>query len=200
MGGNALEIETKRVGLDSYYRIRDEDSFGDLDLLLPKPKLPNLSEFLSDYLNSREIKTNNDIVSFEYKNFQVDLIHCPYPILDIAQVYFSYNDLGMLMGMLAKRVGCKYGHSGLYLVTYNESKSKKWETFLSKDPKEIFPFLGLDYERFCQGFDSLENVFDYVYSSNLFDSEAFLKEKEWNHRRRTRNRKRPTWQRFVDYI
>jgi hypothetical protein len=223
MGGNALSIKTRRVNFKEFIQIQDQvsealvfnlgyaqarflpyifnkESFGDLDLILPKPKLPYLEDFLTDYLGSREVVHNGDIVSFEYREFQIDLIHTPFQNLDIAQTYFSYNDLGMLMGMLAKRVGCKYGSDGLYLVRYNHNKSRKWEIFLSKDSEEIFWFLGLNYSRFLKGFESLEDVFEFVYCSHLFDSDAFLNEEGWNHRRRTRNKKRPTWQAFKSYL
>lgn len=223
MGGKALNTNTERIDLKTYNKIKTEiycklrdelnyndvrfipfykskDSFGDLDILVSEPKPNNLISFLYDNLNTKDLKINHDIVSFEYKDFQIDLIHCPAEYLDIAQTYFSYNDLGMLMGTVAKKINCKYGHTGLYYIKYNSDKSKKWEIFLSKEPRKIFNFLDLDYDVFLRGFNTLEEIYDYIYSSTLFDSNNFLYEKEWNHRKKTRNRKRPTWQKFIEYI
>lgn len=221
MGGRALKSYTRRIKKEEFLKIQHEIAgkltfelgydrvyfipyisskldFGDLDLLLPKPKIESLEEFLCNSLYSKELSKNGDIISFEYNQFQVDLIHTQKPMM--AQTYFSYNDLGMLMGMLAKRVGCKYGTEGLFLEVYNNNKSKKWEIFLSDSPKEIFDFLNLDYVCYTKGFKTLTEVYDFICSSYLFDVDYFYNEKGWNHRKRTRNRKRPTWHGFIEYI
>ncbi|MFB6215270.1 MAG: hypothetical protein ABEI54_05295, partial [Candidatus Bipolaricaulia bacterium] len=222
MGGNALTVETRRVDRQEYADIQDrlikylacqlgyqdvrpiphvhnKTSFGDLDLLVSKPKPRDLRRTLQTDLGSREAVKNGDIISFDYRGFQVDLIHCPPKNMDMAQVYFAYNDLGMLMGMLAKRVNCKYGWDGLYYVYYSPNRERRWTILLSQNPVEIFDFLGLDYSRFFEGFDSIEAVFEYVMTSRWFDTQAYLDCEEWNHRRRKRNQKRANWQYFRDY-
>lgn len=213
MGGNALKMRTRRVGVKEYEEIKKElisfflregyndvrsiphiankESFGDLDLLVNKPKLDNLEEVLRK-LGTKEIYHNGSVVSFEYKEFQVDLIHCAPENLDIANVYFAYNDTGMLLGMLARRTNCKYSSEGLLYLYF--TGAKKWEIFLTRDPRKIFNFLGVDYDRFLEGFRTLDEVVDFIRKSHLFDSEAFISLEEWNHYKRKRNSKRPNWQ------
>ncbi|MFB6284106.1 MAG: hypothetical protein ABEK59_09280 [Halobacteria archaeon] len=222
MGGKALTVSTRRIAKPEYLTLRRETAekleqagypevrfiphvfnkttFGDLDLLLPKPKLPNLHAKLREMFQTQEIQPNKAVVSFEHRQFQVDLIHTAPENLETAQTYFAYNDLGMLMGVLAKRLGCKYGHDGLFYTYYSANREKRWDLFLSKNPRRIFRFLRLNYDRFRQGFGSLEEVFEFVCSSPLFDTDAFTDQEEWNHRRRTRNNKRASWHRFLQYI
>lgn len=220
MGGNAIK-NTRRVPLSEYEEIKrtlinkltefgyayvldiphigEKKDFGDLDLLLPKPKLNDLSKYLSNYLNSKEVKINGDIISFEYRNFQVDLIHVSEENIKLHQTYFSYNDLGMLMGVLAKRIRCKYGGDGLYYRWYSKNLEKRRDILLSKDPKIIFEVLGLSFSRFKKGFSTFREMFEFVRTSPLFDTQSFVSQENWNHRRRTRNNKRKTWHDFVEY-
>ena len=130
----------------------------------------------------------------------MDLIHIDPTKLHIARTYFSYNDLGMLMGVLAKRLNCKYGHNGLYYNYYNHDRSYKKDIFLSDEPPVIFNFLDLSYFKFLDGFNDLEDIFKYVTTSKYFDTKAFINEEEWNHIRRTRNRKRLNWNKFINYL
>lgn len=221
MGGNALSVFTRRYNKDEYVLLQEEvrsnllyvyssvltipsynskDTFGDLDLIVPKPKYNRLDEYLKYKFNTKQVIHNNQYVSFEYKEFQVDLIHINKEDLALARTYFSYNDLGMLMGILAKRLGCKYGFNGLYYTYFNEDRSYKKDILLTKDIHTIFNFLDLSYSRFIKGFDKLVDVFDYVISSKYFDSKVFINEEEWNHIKRTRNRKRSNWNKFIQYL
>jgi hypothetical protein len=221
MGGNALKVPTRRVGIKEYKEIKEElinfflrkgykdvrsiphiankESFGDLDLLLDKPQLSDLDEVLKE-MGTKEIYHNSSVVSFEYKGFQVDLIHCAPETLDIARVYFSYNDIGMLIGILARRVRCKYSSEGLFFLYFTEGKAKKWEIFLTLDPRRIFNFLGLDFDRFQKGFKNFEEITDFIIQSNLFDTESFTNQEEWNHYKRKRNQKRPIWQYVIQTL
>lgn len=221
MGGNALTVFTRRYNKDEYLLLQEEvrsnllyvysnvltipcynnkDTFGDLDLIVNKPKYNRLDEYLVNTFNTKQVVHNNQYVSFEYKEFQIDLIHIQQEDLYLAQTYFSYNDLGMLMGILAKRLNCKYGFNGLYYTYYNEDRSYKKDLFLSNEIADIFDFLGLEYSRFLCGFNELTDIFDYIISSKYFDTKCFINEEEWNHIRRTRNRKRSNWNKFIDYL
>jgi hypothetical protein len=94
----------------------------------------------------------------------------------------------------------KYGWDGLVITIYSENNSRKLsEITLSKDPKRIFEFLGYDYERFQKGFDTLEEIFEYVINGQYFDHSIFLME-NLNHIDRKRNKKRKSYQEFLKYI
>jgi hypothetical protein len=95
-------------------------------------------------------------------------------------------------------VRLKYGQKGLIMVIYNNSKKLK-EMTLSKNPRKSFEFLGYDYDRYLKGFDTKEEIFDWVINSKYFDSEIF-KMKNLNHIDRKRNKKRATYQEFLKYL
>lgn len=221
MGGNALKRKTQRLPLTDYEALKKEvitillslnltphsiphitskESFGDLDLLLPKPKLPDLKTKLKVKFGSKEVVKNKDIISFEYNNFQVDLIHVSPEDLDQARVYYSYNDLGMLMGVLAKSIDCKYGHNGLFYEFYSNNRRYKHTFPIPASPRAIFKLLDLDYDQFKKGFHTLEDIFKFICSSKLFSHSLFLSRKVLNHKKRKRASKRNTWKQFLNHI
>jgi hypothetical protein len=220
MGGRALSVHTRRYNKAEYLKLqeelihkldvvyetvldipsyRDKEDYGDLDLIVTNTKTTNIKDYLINELNSKQIVSNGNTISFEYKEFQVDLIHIT-SNLELARTYFSYNDLGMLMGILAKRLNCKYGFNGLHYTYYNNDRSYKKDILLTTDVLTIFSFLDLDYNIFSKGFNKLTDIFDYVITSRYFDTKCFINEEEWNHSSRTRNRKRPNWNNFLNYL
>eukprot|EP01027_Heterolobosea_sp_BB2_P002079 GEZU01003129.1.p1 GENE.GEZU01003129.1~~GEZU01003129.1.p1 ORF type:complete len:331 (+),score=118.41 GEZU01003129.1:368-1360(+) len=172
-----------------------------MDVLIckPKPSRDVLDKFLKETLRSREVAPNGDVISFEYKNFQVDLIFVAPENFEIATVFFAFNDLGNLMGRIAHRFGLKYGFQGLTYPVNAPDGTRLGNILLSRDPRRIFEFIGFDYDRFLQGFDELKDIFDYVLSSKYFDCSIFDREK-MSKINRKRDRKRKTFNAFVDYV
>jgi hypothetical protein len=222
MGGNALKIETRRINQDEYFIIErtvleklgpylprlatlqayaNKPDFGDLDIVVAKP-MPDhtaLVEIFGRELNSREAIFNSDNVSFEYQNFQVDLIFVEPEEFEIAQVYFAFNDLGNLIGRVAHKFGLKYGFQGLVSPIKDDNGSHVADLLLSREPQAIFEFLGFDYSRYLQGFAELEDIFKFVIDSKYFDYHLFDLE-NLNNINRTRNRKRKTYNLFLAYL
>lgn len=222
MGGNALKVPVVRLNATEFKEYesevlsklkkkfskilptlyyRNKPSFGDLDILVAKPKLnrDEFVQFLKDEFNTKDFYFNTDVVSFEYKNFQVDLIFVPAEDLEIAQFYYSYNDLNNLSGRVAHKLGVKFGFDGLNYVIRNEHGSISKKILITRDPRKIYDFIDLDYDRYLQGFDELEDIFEFILSSKYFSSSIFALE-NLNHQNRTRNRKRKTYQLFLNYL
>lgn len=193
---------------------RSKPDFGDLDVVVNIESLlsenaPDRFEVLKHALksrfHSRQVSVNDNIVSFEYRSapseehgFQVDLLAFPEKEMNVAQTYFSYNDLGNLMGRVAHKMGLVYGHRGLlYLVREN---THLLETLVvSQDTSRIFEFLGFDKKRFEEGFETLEDIFMYAKSTPYFNAEMYALENR-NHRDRTRDRKRSTYRSFLESL
>lgn len=222
MGGNALQIETHRleqveyiplerqvlaqlmphfarVASIKYYAAKPD--FGDMDVLIakPKPERKILTALLERELSSREVVFNSDYVSFEYQNFQIDLIFVEPEEFEVAGIYFSFNDLGNLMGRVAHKFGLKYGFQGLTSPVKDDKGNSVTDLLLSRDPAPIFDFLGFDFARYQQGFQTLEEIFEYVINSHYFDYRLFDLE-NLNTINRTRNRKRKTYNLFLAYL
>lgn len=227
MGGNALSVPTRRyeqreylelyyhdifpklvylIGEDSSIRLlpayATKTSFGDMDILIKKGDymISDLKGKFKEVFGYQEIYCNGNVWSFDYKDFQIDLVFTKPDCFETSLTYYSWNDLGNLMGRVANKLGTKYGHKGLEKKIYTEDRCKVLEEVLiTKDPKRIFDFLGYDYERFRLGFNTLEDIFNFAVSSKYFTKELFYLE-NLDHENRTRNRKRKTYMSFLQWL
>lgn len=223
MGGNALKnVQTRRVGREEYsqiyselyeqlflkYRLfskfeilrnySDKDSFGDMDILV----CDNIDEFtkgrlvgcLSPY-ESKEIIQNGPVTSFEYKNFQIDLVFVPRESFEYAYEYF-YGDLGNLVGKLAHQVGLRHTHKGLFLRAKDGTKVIS-DICVSTDIEDTYKFLGVDRD-FSKEFKTMNDMFELVSSSKYFNPDKYLFE-NLNHTARVRDKKRPMYNAFLEY-
>lgn len=222
MGGRALKNTfTRRYNRDEFEVIKDEvltlimkagftnaviplfyrkkETFGDLDVLVQVEGSEPLREIITNVFKPNEIFHNGNCWSFDYKEFQVDFITTPAEHFHSNFMYLSYNDLGNMIGRLAHPFGLKYGQEGLWYEYYNCKKHNLGEIPISKDYPEIFKFLGLDFARWEQGFDELEDIFAYVASSKYFDWRQYQMD-TLNHINRERNLKRKSYMTLLEWI
>lgn len=219
MGGNALNCETKRLTALEYFALSGEvfdllygfglnafpivayenkETFGDLDIIVSKKDSPILvPNDISTLFKSKDSYINSNVWSFEYKDFQVDLILTPPSDVNIGLFYFSYNDFGNLLGRIFHKFGLKFGHDGLFYIIRDGDYHFK-EVLLSKDPRTILSFLGLSFSRYTEGFSNLEDIFKFVSSSPYFNPDIYLLD-NLNHQSRTRDRKRTTYNAFLKW-
>lgn len=230
MGGHALEkygVVTRRVGADEYHNqivptvvsrtttslgvpnigvavvpsYAGKESFGDVDILIERDMLPGdwVQRILLEFNPSAHYK-NGPVLSFDYSNFQVDLITTPTEDFDFSLKYFAYNDLGNLIGRVAKRMGFKFGQNGLsYVLRDTENDVRVIEEIVvTKNFSSALSFLGYDVSTYDDGFDTIEEVFEYVISSPFYDSRIFDLENR-SRKDRVRDRKRQTYQEFLVY-
>lgn len=200
-----------RVETIPYYRSKPD--FGDLDLLVSSDCLPDenkwtvLSDFAQEHCHARQVvrQKNSDVMSFDYRDspddptgFQVDLILTPDAWMETSRNYFAYNDLGNLIGRAAHTLGFAWGHRGLlYPVRDGDYLVAKLQ--VTSDTAEGLAFLGYDPDRFARGFDTLNEMFEYTTTSPWFCRKAFALERR-NNRSRARDRKRPTYRAFLEFL
>ena len=223
MGGNALKnVETRRYQRDEYLALekevldilredfpgrrvaaiqayREKESFGDMDVLLESDNLnTDLMKYVKERFNTKQAVRNSHVVSFEYKDFQIDLICTTVKNFNTSASYFAWNDLGNLMGRVAHKLGFKYGHEGLSM-TFRDGDYMYAEVEVSRSIRHIVEFIGYDYDRFADGFDTVEEIFEFTASSEFFNKEIYSLENR-NHTSRTRDRKRKTYNQFLTWI
>ena len=107
--------------------------------------------------------------------FQVDLIQVPPDVFAFALGYFSYNDMGNLLGRVARLHGFKLGHAGLFRplrAPGNESHFVR-DILVTRDWPRALQFLGYDPARWERGFDSMDEMFVFVRDSRAFHPSAF---------------------------
>lgn len=226
MGGNALKLNS-RLNKAEYLKLTekikfilnkleisylipasyaDKETFGDLDIIVyEKIELPFTFEFFVDNFKSTKIKFNNNIISFEFENFQIDfiLVHDKVKLFSYYN-YLSYNDLGNLIGKIAHKLGFKYSQEGLFYIILDKDNKTSFlheerNIFISDDINKILYFLGFDAKIFNKGYNSLKEIFEFVVFSKYFDPKIYLFENLNNDNKR-RDSKRQTYLKFLDYI
>lgn len=186
---------------------RNKESFGDLDVLISGVDANKLEEFCVGPLNSQEIHRNGGVISFAFEVtallmkkafFQVDFITVPEEDFDFALQYFAFNDLGNLIGQTAHGVGLKFGHDGLWYKYIVDTQLVK-EICITKDFGEALGLLDYSYKGYCNGFDSLEEIFEYATASQFFSKWNYQLENR-NHVGRIRDKKRKTYMAFLEWM
>lgn len=184
-----------KVDIPFFYK--KKESFGDIDILVSGGIKP-MREYIEETFKPTEIFDNGNCWSFDYKEIQVDLITCSIENFDTNFMYLSYNDLGNYMGRIAQGFGLKYGTTGLWYEHYFKNQNIG-SVPVSKDYSKIFEFLGLDYTRWEEGFDTLEDIFKFIAYSPFFNWEMYQLA-SLNKINRDRNAKRASYMSFLAWI
>ena len=222
MGGNAIqnirrydafeyhqlveEVLSKLQNIFPGHRIevlksfRNKESFGDMDILLESFDFQgvNFKEIITNQFNSKQIVHNGNCYSFEFKDFQIDLILFSSNHYETARNYYAWNDLGNFLGRVCKRFDLKLGFDGLICV-FRDNTYEFAEVPVSTNFRDILLFLGYDPIEYENGFDSLEDIFKYAASSPFFNKEIFAYHNR-NHTARTRDRKRKNYREFLIWL
>lgn len=195
------ELNTEIHIVQSY---RNKKSHGDLDVLIKVThelhnKGIHFVDFIKKTFNPNEIYNNGGVVSFDYRQFQIDFIFVNESNWEVSITFFDFDPSGNLMSKVSKKFGLKYGFDGLHYPFRNFNGRLSEDIVISKNNRKIFEFLGYDYDIFLKGFDDLVEIFHFVIESKYFDSEVFQME-NLNQIDRKRNRKRQTYQQFLEFI
>lgn len=174
----------------------EKETHGDLDILIKTDDSDGLIGIVNNKINPEGVIVNDDAISFDYDNFQIDLITIKPEIWNTAYVYYSYDPVGNLLGKVAKGFGLRYGKDGLYYKSLSRSSTQKM--MLSQDNEEIFKFLGYDFNEFKKGFDTLEDIYRFVSNGKYYDKELFDPNNLVSTDRK-RSMKRSTFRGFLKY-
>ena len=187
----------KLVAMPLFYK--NKPSFGDADILVSMEEFDgNMRTYIEDTFSPNEIFHNGNCWSFDYKELQIDIITVAPEHFDSNYNYLSYNDLGNYIGKIAHGFGFKYGQEGLVYDHYYKG-TNIGRVIVSKDYDKIYEFLGLDYNRWKEGFDELEDIFKFISESKYFNWE-YLQLENNNRVNRERDAKRKSYMGFLEYI
>lgn len=203
MGGNALSCGSVRLTKTDFEKLatdcvdkllrlyptnkvraigsyHSKSDFGDLDVLISSENYDPITA--AKALSATEIVRNGPITSIgvdvpggEGNTFQVDLIKIPHEKFDYAYNYFDFNDLGSLVGKIARSFGLKHGQNGLTLPL-RDGTNEFAEITLTLDHDQTLKFLDLDVDQFKSGFETLEEMFVWVSRSRYFNPNAYALE------------------------
>jgi len=227
MGGNALKskgIETRRYDDEEYKDLCNEMlqtltslfpenrfhivqayhnklNHGDMDVIISgesNDEFLEKIEVVKEYFKPRAFYKNSDVFSFDYKEFQIDLIYSHNDYFDYQSECMDFDPTLNLMGKTYYKKMTSLKNKGLYFVYRRNNGQSSKDILLTRDMRKTFEFGGFDYDRYLEGFDDLLDIFDWVIASDGFNFEDFKLEK-LTQKNRKRNRKRPTFNQFITY-
>jgi hypothetical protein len=140
---------------------RHKEDFGDI--------VPIFAHF-----RPKKCAVNGNVMSIAYDSIQIDFIRTPKEYIQTTLDYFAYNDLGNLLGKIARALGFKYGNKGLIYQYKDENKNVIEDIQVTANLEDILAVFGLDSERYKQGFDTMEDIFKFVASSEFFHPELYV--------------------------
>jgi hypothetical protein len=174
---------------------RQKQDFGDIDVVIDDRV--DIVDIFAHY-RPKKCAVNGNVMSIAYDSIQVDFIRTPKEYIQSTLDYFAYNDLGNLLGKIARAIGMKYGSKGL-IYQHKQGNNVIEDIVVTKDITEILTHLGLDPSRYHQGFDELEDIFKYVASSKWFDKHLYKPENS-SQENRVRDAKRKTYLAFLEWM
>lgn len=184
--------------------IKEKEDHGDIDVLVVVDLLDsNYKTKIEQTLIDQgivEFNSEKNMLSFLFKDVQVDLIFTSIQSFNWKLLYYSHNDFGGLIGTILSPHNIKYSVNGLYYNQYYGMNSVKLKThFLTDSLSDLFNLLQLSLDKpLNQGFNTYKEMFDYLYECPFFDSSLFVFENMTN-KKRTRAIKRNTYQLAVKY-
>ena len=227
MGGNALKpIPISRMNKNIYNIIENKillilkQYYTDCMVIISKPEKEDYGDmdvlYLANHNNILDIikKEFNPIklniislpslcsIAYNYENnyYQIDFICCnSIEQYNSSKFYFSYGDLGGIIGRMTNNAGIKFGHDGLWLNYHSSGDINKNGIYihLTHNVEEICKFLNLDYMVYNKGFNKTNDIFNWICSSNYFYTNIY---ENLNHDYKKRIIKRPMFQQFIAFI
>lgn len=199
---------------DICFHMPEKVNFGDVDIIyIPAKEHGGLtmSAVIQQIFNPREIVISGDVLSFTYffeetcEFYQVDMILVE--DLEMGKFYYSYGDLGNLVGHMTDKLGIKFGINGLYVYLHNRiledrgiefglASANRQKIILNDCPKEICEFLEMDFTAWGR-FKTDTEVFEWIKTCKMFNKDTF-RDGASNHRKK--NIRRKMYSSFCDTI
>ncbi len=220
---NIFDLLSNDFQLEFIFDLPEKEDFGDLDILYLNINNKNIVDFIIQHFNPNEIVYNGNVISFDYKlikdnqsiYFQIDLIKTQN--INMAKFYFSYGDIGSILGLIAKRYNLVFGFDGLWIntklktiVQYLKNKNiddidKSFENInedynfgkiiLTNNPEQICEYLDFDYQKWKNGFNNNYEIFQWIIKSKYFQKNIFY---QTNREHRENIKKRTFYNFFIE--
>jgi hypothetical protein len=170
-----------------------KDAFGDVDVLVAAPLGRRPFDPAVD-AGSSAARRNGHVLSFEFRGHQVDLLSCGPTAAEFELLEFcaAYGDVGMIVGMMARVLGLRFGFRGLWLAAAGGRR-----VTLSRDLGAILRFLDLDVAAYRAGLADEGAAFAWLSASRRFRPSMFRRREGWTADQRDRFVRRPMFRRFV---
>lgn len=179
---------------------KKKETHGDLDIIIEGAALESakLAEMFD--LKPEWISRNSNVISIFYEGTaQIDLCFHPREECETTWAYMRCGDASNLIGKVAHSLGFKLGHKGLVYPVNLSDCEQLGDVLISSDRRKILEFLDLDYQQWEDNFDNPVDLYLWIASSKFFNPAQFQYE-NLNHVNRIRDRKRPVFAGFIDWL
>jgi len=201
--GSAARVEPipsfrKKADFDELNVLIDSRAFDFMGVHHLVEELSKTYELPLPWINNGSVLSVGLPLEDSGKFLQINLVSTPEVDFDFSLSYFSWNDLGNLMGPVAEKMGMKFVKSGLWLQMPEHTNSDK-TILVTKDFEAALRLLGFDSNRWQEGFDSIDDIYQFVASSERFHPYLYLKEYR-NHTALVEGRTCPIYKEFLPWI
>ncbi|KAH0547824.1 hypothetical protein FGG08_000081 [Glutinoglossum americanum] len=190
----------------------EKKSYGDIDILVEGPRYPFEVQDLAGALEAQryshetagpttnfaipdtEREGEEDVVVYR----QLDVHVCRPGTLDWEVFTKSHGDMWNILGSMGRFYGVTVNDRGCHLrIPEIEPVDRKHSLLhLTSDPAEALALFGLDVDSYQRGFQTVDEMFDYISSTRFFRHGAFENTEE-KRRDRQRMSQRPVFRRWV---
>lgn len=157
----------------------------------------NLTKSIASDLKIIKFKSSGHIFSTAYLNFQVDFFCVKTEFFESTYNFLCFNDLGNLLGKMFHRFNLKFGENGLSYVYRRADGHYKTDLPVCLDIKKIIAFLDLDFSYWQNGFETLEQMFEWVVTSPYFSYKPYFDTSKTTEKR---IEQRTTVSKFTDWL
>jgi hypothetical protein len=195
------------INYKEIFYTKDRSSFNALNILVSF-KSKNPIEIISKFNPYQILFTYNNIYSFDYSNYnsilpiQINMINIHN--LEMTNFYYSYSIINSIISYISNSIGLKFSINGLSVKIFqNDGCSlrkivKNNEILLSDNPIEICDFFGLNYSKWIDGFDTQEDIFQWLTQCIFFQPKLF--NIDYDYTRICSNKKKIFINKFIKYI
>ncbi|KAK7544863.1 uncharacterized protein J3D65DRAFT_611017 [Phyllosticta citribraziliensis] len=186
---------------------------GDVDMLVEGPRHDHLTPSdISEALGAKAWKGQGPTFNFAMPHpgipdsiVQLDVQICPRGYFQWQVFQASYSDLAQIIGVIIRGLGLTANDKGLHVrIAEIETSNKKDSLIhLTQDPDTHMKFLGLDSQKFHQGFDNEEDLFHWVAGCRFLNRQNIVPKQDGptegeKHNDRARRQKRGMFRAFVE--
>lgn len=152
--------------VESPIPIPEKNTHGDLDLIVvlkENVEKDTLHKKLASIGLYDEQEGKSYLINLHDKIVQVDLMFTSKVKFPLVKFIASYGDLGMILGLYAKKSGFSLGpHAGLEIKMVSSVSGIAATYPITKCPVEICDFFGLSHSVWQNGFESTDAIFQWL--------------------------------------
>lgn len=165
--------------------------------------LQSITTIVYKLLDAKDPQPTGTVTTEEYAQIDIEVLEPQ--LVEWHVFYSSYSDLAGMLGRIVTNLGFSITDRGLWLRMVELDESKKSQhiniadrdgmVFLSRDPNKVMEFLGISANGFTEGFNTLNEMYEWLAKCRLLFAESVKVKRDKSHDR-NREQKRTVFAGF----